>query len=175
MFSLSNLSWLVALSLLAVFVVVLIVSTLGAPFGLEAVHSPLLITLTANILVTEIIAIFTAIIADRNNHAQAQRAQKHAATTFIFANALSALAVLTNSFVETVELGKVTAENGLSLLLNVWIVREDALFVEVYRNVLGSIMLVALVVALRGAALFTSKDNLRSATPVPSIFLSSQL
>lgn len=172
MFSLSNLSWLVALSLLAVFVVVLIVSTLGAPFGLEAVHSPLLITLTANILVTEIIAIFTAIIADRDNHAQAQRAQKQAATTFIFANALSALAVLTNSFMETVELRKVTAENGLSLLLDVWILREDALFVEVYRNVLGGIMLVALVVALRGAVLFTTKESSHSEPPVPSIFLS---
>lgn len=168
----SNLSLLVALSLLSIFIVVLIVSTLGAPFGLEVVHSPLLITLTANILVTELIAIFTAVTAERENDAQERRAQKKAASTFIFANALSALAVLTNSFMETVELSKVTAENGLSLLLEVWIDRELDLFVEVYRNVLGGIMLVAIIVALRGAALIASMENSRDAPPVPSIFLS---
>lgn len=154
------------------FLVVLIVSTLGAPFGLEVVHSPLLITLTVNILVTEIIAIFTAVTAERKNGAQARRAQKKAVTTFIFANALSALAVLTNSFMETVELREVTAVNGLSLLLEVWIVREDNRFVEVYRNALGSIMLAALVVALHGASLFTSRENSQSAPPVSSIFVS---
>ena len=172
MLSLTNLSALVGLSVLAVFLVVAIVSTLGAPFGLEVVYSPLLLTLAASILVTELIAIFTAVISHKSDRVRAGTSERKAVVTFIFANSLSALAVLTNSFMETVELKEVTAVNGLSLLLDVWLPRQSEQFVATYRDILGIITIFAFLLALRGTTLFSSNQDAEHSQPVASILLS---